>query len=491
MTHKPFEKQIADKLNQFEVQPGDNMLDSIFEKRAAQKKPVTALAKWFLAAAVMTVAVSALYMFNGNGKPASIASSQAPVPGKVEGNMAPAIQDDRKTIVESHSNRQEAVSSPVTTPSGSIARPAGSAKPAARRVDPAKEDRRMADRSGSRGTAPKLANTESGSGSSKGKFSGDNGEDIYNRYFDITSKNRPVIDREKHKGNSHLFVYQSVDEKELDKISEFNMPMQPIRKFANIYDVEDMEKAKNPGIHAPTLSRPHRRPLFIDLLYVPVLSSASATNNAGVQGYANSISRNSYHPQYGLRASVPVSPRISVFSGLYYQEQGNLYNGNVNKQEAFTRINTITTYINDPMKGPIKVISYDTVSGMENRQTAYNFKNSYKLFQLPLGFSYNFGFKKFDFALNTSALINLVSSSSGQYMDIQNNNTKSFASSGKYFGFGAGFGFMTAYRISPKFRLILEPGVQYFGINAIKAGNNMNEKVLNKQLTIGLRYSVF
>jgi hypothetical protein len=56
---------------------------------------------------------------------------------------------------------------------------------------------------------------------------------------------------------------------------------------------------------------------------------------------------------------------------------------------------------------------------------------------------------------------------------------------------GAGLSFMSAYRISPRFRLIAEPGVHYMNLKGAQTGNIFNEKIYNFTGSIGLRYSIF
>ncbi len=492
MTNNQFEKQIADKLNQYEVQPGDGMLDSIFEKRAIKKKPV-GMARLFFAAAIIAVTVS-VYLYNENGSNGSndfIASSS----GTAMDNKNPETQAQPAHVKSEGLNQAADKNSQLATVSKPGPDKARHVATSGKRqvTEPGQGNRNIVAVRATENVSPlakDIGNEHTGR-TGNDMFAGDNGDNIANRFFDVSSKNRPNIESMQDKGNSHLYVYHSVKESVLDANTFSSLPFSPLSKFSASYELENENKLANHAPEVKTLSRTSRKPLFIDMLYIPILTSAGANGNPGVQDYANSIRRNSFNAQYGVRVSVPICNRISVFSGLFYQEQSNVYNGTITKPEEVTRVNTIITYINDPVGNVQQVITKETVKIMENKETSYDYKNTYKLFQLPLGLSYNFGYKKIDFAFNTSALINMFSNSKGSSLDMEHNSTNGFASSGKYVGIGAGFSVMSAIKVSPRFKLIFEPGIQRFNINSMKAGNNINEKVFNKQLMIGLRYSLF
>ncbi len=481
MTHKPFEKQIADKLNRYEVQPGEEMLQSIFEKRAARRKPFMNLAKVFLAASVVTVAIYALYTNNDKHNNTVASAGETTVKQADMQQDKPVSTPQEETVF--NTGKTENVQIPAAVKN--------KADKKATRIQ-----RRLAGKDHSKTGQVRVRETgrtddRRHKHPEAGSAYADNGDDIYNRYFNIDASRRPMIASSRHKGNSHLYVYHAVSEEVLDANTFSFMSLNPLRKFKYAYELQDYEKAAHIDAGRPTLSRPVRKPLFIDLLYTPVLTSARAADNSNLENYVNAIAGNTYSAQFGIRVSKPVTSRLSVFSGLAYNDQACLYKGIVTRPEEVTTINQVITYINDPVNGSMKVTTYDTVTGMVDKQTGYNYRNSYKMFQIPVGMSYNFGYKKFNFALNGSALVNMISRSAGQSMDLNNHNTREFSSSGKYVGLGGGFSFMAALQVSPRFRFIFEPGLQYFKINSLKAGNNVNEKVFNKQLSIGLRYTVF
>jgi hypothetical protein len=485
MTHNPFEKQIADKLNQYEVQPDDGLLHSIFEKRAARRKPLMGLAGLAIAVSVIAVAISAAYFYNKENVHQPVAAVEVPQLKDGESQVSQA-QDaassqgqDVQVAGRPGVRQQSSVTSSQKARNQSNKRISGGGDGSGRKM------------SSARGVVSTGTKSPASGKSLKSRFQGDNGENITQRYFDINASNRPNIAESSHKGNSHLYVYQSVSDDVLDAHTRVVMDANPLNKFAARYTLDPAETVQLRKIKHESLSRTPRQPVFIDLLYVPMVSGISASGNPGVENYVNSISKSSFNSQYGVRVSVPVSARVNLFSGLFYQDQVNHYKGNIGRPVAVEKINTNVSYINDPIRGVITVTTHDTVNVMENRETAYDFRNKYTIFQLPLGVSYNFGYKKFDFALNGSALLNLCSYSTGHAMDMENNRTQAFASSGKYLGVGAGISVMSALKISPRFKFILEPGLQYFGINGMKSGNNVNEKIINKQLSVGLRYTVF
>ena len=68
-----------------------------------------------------------------------------------------------------------------------------------------------------------------------------------------------------------------------------------------------------------------------------------------------------------------------------YMDQISHYRGDLPYSEAFTNITTKVTFINDPIKGVIRVETKDTVSGIAAKTKALDFRNTYSLFRLPIG----------------------------------------------------------------------------------------------------------
>jgi hypothetical protein len=82
-------------------------------------------------------------------------------------------------------------------------------------------------------------------------------------------------------------------------------------------------------------------------------------------------------------------------------------------------------------------------------------------------------------------------SSQGQAMEPSEHRTKNFNSNKTFYGIGAGMGIMAALPLSSRIKFIAEPGLQYFGINSIKVGNNIRERSIAPGLMLGLRYTLF
>lgn len=486
MMNNEFEKRISDKLNHMEVQPSEGLLDAIFEKRAARPRPFVGLIKLFSVAAAVTVLVTSVYMFSGKKDGAqSVASAPeqvqpaAPIHAEHNNKSADTRTEDRHSqapaanVAESGSRSES-----HAAPRQRVARQAGHSG----------RGRSFARQTEANSTPARLVSNEE-----EAQDQGYMGDDVYSRYFNISSSNRPSIAREEHKGNSHLYVYRTANDKLVNEVTEMNtFASLPGREFTGFRPASgsfDNSLYAYRSIDKKALKK--HIPLYIDAMYGSMLTSHRALDNAGIRKYANSISVSSYNSQFGVRVSMPVGHNINVFSGIFMQNQSNLYRGAVVHGEPATQVNKTVSYINDPIKGPVMITSYDTVNYTAMRSSGYDFRNTYKLFQLPVGASYCFGYRKFDFSVNASALINLFTSSTGRVMNVHAGNSEAYQSTAKYAGIGSGLSFMAAYPVTPRFKLILEPGLQYFKVQATRAGNNMNESVLNKQLSIGLRYTLF
>lgn len=491
MINNEFEKRISDKLNHAEVQPSEGLLDAIFEKRAARPRPFVGLIKLFSVAAAVTVLVTSVYMFNGKNDGAQgIAKAPEQVQPTAEAHASHSRQPDN---VSNNGSKGQELQVSEAPGHSSVSNPAPNHR---HQVKP------HGSYAGQRNSFTR--NTESNVGTPARLVSYDGneetrqdqviqGDDVYYRYFNVDANNRPSIAREEHKGNSHLYVYHNANDKLVNEVTEMNtflsLPGRDIRNFNHTASTFDNSLYAYRPIDKNTLKK--RTPLYIDAMYGSILTSHSAMNNSNLRKYANSISVGSYNSQYGVRVSMPIGHNINLFSGIFMQNQSNLYRGTIQHGEPATQVNKIVSYINDPVKGPVMITTYDTVNYTAMKSSGYDFRNTYKLFQLPVGASYCFGYHKFDFSVNASALINVFTSSTGRIINVHAGSSEIYTSTSKYAGIGSGLSFMAAYPVTPKFKLILEPGLQYFKIHATKAGNNMNEGVFNKQLSIGLRYTLF
>lgn len=469
---KSFEKQITEKLNRMEIKPSEGLLDAIFEKRAAKPKRFAGIpySGLVLAALIISAGAITFMLFNdSNSKTRAVDKTIA--------------SESPRTLPESgnENSRQKAGS---VQPDAGIEKPLVADKTLSNRksgIRPAKSAIAVIGKSKTAVSAPESDKQ------SKVKSS-----DALQpaSYFDVNSASRPEIVSEMHKGNSHLYVYETAADKDfanagfvfsrLSRISKIPIGFEDekLKTMASSNSVFDREAIK-------------RRPFFVDMLYTPSLNMPGTNGNSDLNKASNAITRNTYNTQFGIRVSVPVSNQVSVFSGLFMRDQSNHYKGDLNYSVNQTRIDKTVTFINDPSGNVIKVVKEDTVNYVEEKTQNVNFKNTYSMIQVPLGLSYNFGHGKFDFAFHGSALLNIFRNSNGHTLNLAEHNTRSYSSNGTFMGLGAGFSFMTAYKISPKFRLIFEPGMQYFGINAIKAGSMLNERSFSPQCSIGLRYTVF
>lgn len=467
---KSFEKQIADKLNRMEVQPSDGLLDSIFEKRAARPKRFAGIgfSGLVLAALLLTAGLASWLFWDNSGvnteRPeARLAVLPEPLPeaGKSAGSVAAPEAEATATLKEIN----PAANAPAVNKGKSGA---GKVRiPLFQSADPASANSMAAAKPASGNNAPNLQ-----------------------RYFDVNASGRPLIETEKHKGNSHLYVYQSASN---DLIEGAAVVHSRISRIGSLPASEETDNVQMSMLPLRKLSRPavSKRPVFVDLMFMPSLNYSGTAGSSDLKQVSNAISKVSYNDQFGVRVSMPVSKQFSVFTGFFVRRQSNHYKGDLNYETEQSRIDQTIRYINDPSGNVIKVVTYDTVLYKAGQTQHVDYRNAFRMFQLPLGISYNFGYRKFDFAFHGSALINMFRNSSGHTLNLSEHNTGSFESAKTFMGLGAGMSFMSAFRISPKFRFILEPGIQYFGINALKAGSNIRERSISPQMSVGIRYTVF
>lgn len=488
MMNHNFEKKISDKLNQFEIEPSEGLLDSIFEKRAASKKGIVKFPFKMLAGVLgIATIVSVAYFFNVKDKTPSteitnntnIASNvktfksndeSSPLPNSTPTVGAITVNKKQTTVIVKNANnnlqKDNFLPNALNHKNNNISTIQTNYK---------STDYTKINVTKSKNIANNTLNS--------------NSENIAERYFNILSKNRPTISLEEHKGKSHLYIYETVSEAEMDNknilglmnygYKKLNVNTNTNINFENIDFKNNIRLSKN------------RKPIFLDLYAAPGITTFKAKDASDNNNYYNQLNTSKYNQMYGFRVTIPIANKISLFSGLNYTEQNSQYKGSITNQINETSIQTRTEYINDPILGTISREYQDTTNTIVSSTNNYNFSNSYKMFQLPFGLSYNFGFKKFDFAPHIATLINVYTSSNGKNIDFKTNNTQNFSSNKKQVGIGASISFMAAYSITNKFKLIFEPGVQWYKIKANNTSNKMSENRLNNQLTIGLRYTIF
>lgn len=490
MMNHNFEKKISDKLNQFEIEPSEGLLDSIFEKRAASKKGIVKFPFKMLAGVLgIATIISVAYYFNKEDKNNTLSSEIA-------------INTNAANNVATLNAKEESSPSSISTPINDLKKDNTKLSIVKDKNSNQNLNKFNVFRNVSKNVKNNISTTQNASKSNDfnkiNNLKRENkttqtinysSENIAERYFNILNKNRPTISLEEHKGKSHLYIYETVSEVEMENknvfglvnygFKKFNINTNTNTNFENIDYVSNLKLIKN------------RKPIFLDIFTAPSITVFNAKDESDINKYYNQLNTRNYNQLYGFRVTVPVANKISVFSGLNYTEQNSRYKGAITSISNVTTINTRTEYINDPILGTISRNYQDTTYTTVSNTNNYNFTNRYQIFQLPLGLSYNFGFRKFDFAPHIATLFNLYTSSNGKNIDFKTNNTHNFTSNKKQLGIGASISFMTAYRITNKFKFIIEPGVQWYKIKANNTSNKMSENRLNNQLTIGLRYTIF
>lgn len=474
-----FEKQIRNKVGQAEVRPSEDLFDAILEKRAARSKTYLGVGykKLLMLTTFVAVITAGFFYYFLNEKGVTVESHSSVK--LVQSDVSETNGTSGSAAQSGNSELANEVPAPEETKGKSVNKAQAKQKSggSVSLSGLAKSDRfnKNASAQGNKG----LKKIKEGFNDKQAWANADP-----SAYFDVDAANRPVIDYEKHQGNSHLFVYESVHPDQLDN---------EILRYTNASRMTKIQypfafDAMSPVATTKTQynTNPHRsKPLFIDLLFAQVYSTAK-TGDA----MANELKNGTMNQQFGVRVSAPVKGRLSVFAGLGYMNQILHYRGNVSYNEAFTTINTKVSFINDPIKGVIRVETKDTVNGIATKTRSVDMKNTYSLFRVPLGVGYNFGIGKFDFTVYGSADINVLTSASANTRITEVNPVLS-QNNNKSLHLGAGFSFMSAYRISPRFRLIAEPGVYYMNLNSSKTGNFASEKIYNFTGSIGLRYSLF
>ncbi|MEZ4805783.1 MAG: hypothetical protein R2852_09945 [Bacteroidia bacterium] len=485
MKDNSFEKQISEKLSQSEIQPSEGLLNSIFEKRASKPKGFAGIGySGLVLAAVLVVsftAFSLIYWKNDKvnsenhmvdfTKDKSIETS----PKAVQPEMDIENSAQSQTIIaetqqkNANSNRKRVETSNISS----------------RILKKAKREARLSKNIGD----PASNNSDNRLISSLV----DNNTKLfvnYENYFNANSENRPRIDKEYHNGNSHLYVFETANDEDIAKSGILYTRQGRLKKKSLTYEKENIDFATRDNLNDESKFG-RTSPLFIDFLISPSFNTHRSVGNSELNKVSNGMTKMSTNLQTGVRVSKPISNKFNVFTGLFYNSISNAYQGEIKYESNEIKINKNISYINDPVKGIIQVVTYDTVNFVAQNTQNIDFENTYQLFQVPIGFSYNFGYRTIDFSIHGSALFNVIRNSKGYALNTELHNSKAFESTNKIMGIGAGFSVMSAYKITPKFRFIVEPGFQYYGINAKKAGNNMNEKTFNTQLTLGLRYTVF
>lgn len=478
MMHNSFEKQIREKMNQVEVPPGDALLETIFEKRAARSKPAAGFgyARLVMAVAVIAVTAGVWYMVSDKGssnKGAQIANN-----GNATENQSVSEKPANSNLATADPSADLLSESEIKT---ATVVPNGLEK--SRSIEPATK----------LSVSSSVKSSGKGIGSSrivsrpakKGSFEiGDPSV-----YFNVDALGRPSIDMSMHKGNSHVYVFNTVDPDELSNEILRYSSTSLVEKSKVDIENEVLVPAAPEKLNPKNLNK-SGNPIFVDLMMNPGMSAFCAFD--GEQASVNnSVNKISFNNGYGLRVSVPVAKRINVFSGIGYVNQTNQYKGSLPYEQNVQTINTKVTYINDPIRGVIRVETKDTVNTVNKLSQNVDFKNTYSVVRVPIGMAYNFGLGNTDFAFNASMDFNMVSNANGFNINTETHGIEAFRSNARSFGIGYGLSFMAAKKISPRFRILLEPGFYHYSINGSAFGNKVSERINNYNLTVGLRYTVF
>lgn len=499
MTNNHFEKRIQEKLNQFEIEPSENLFNHILEKRASRSKSFFKFSYAKVGVAILAaVAITVLVVVN-----------QSPV-------NAPRVAN---TIVsaENHAsdNASQAESSKVSASKSAETPKSNSNKVQDLVVGKEKSNLYSAStkskgskvKSGTKGKAnseiklaanKKVENNEKSqlvvSNSPKNKRYGlktyngysDNGVNIAERYFNVDAKDRPILASQQHNGKSHLYVYHSVDEALVSAKDLSYLVLKPLSLASPKAERDQLAALEQKKIETKIKTQ---HPIFIDLYYTALLTSHQVSGNSSLESNYQTLSKRNANQALNLRVSKPISSRFNVFVGIGMNQLNTKFQGSIPNSTNKVHYETSTYFINDPITGlPTPVQHTDTIL---NGPVAYQFTNSYKLMQIPIGLSYNMGFKRFDLAIHGAGLMNITTLARGTNPNFDLEKMSSFNSNKKHLGLGASISLMVAYKITNRIRIIAEPGVQYFKLNARKNGNAVNENIFNSGVSIGLRYTLF
>ena len=495
MTNNNFEKRIQDKLNQYEIEPSENLFNDILEKRASRPKSILRFTYTKLGIALLAVAAITLFVLVDPGSKStsnentSVAVSEKDAKNgnsiagagdlKSNANNETAETQNNLTDAKEIAETQKSKSAPM------VAKSATSKKGVSNSVVKRTNNRTSASQKSVVANANK-----GGQKSSKPTktYSGyqDNGVNITERYFNVDAQDRPMIAGQQHQGKSHLYVYHSVDEALINGKDLSFLVMKPLRvnkPSASQEQIASFEKK-----HIET-NHKKQQPFYLDLFYSAYHTGHSVSgNDVNADNYKTLAKSNPNHA-FNLRISTPLNSRINLFTGFGLNQINTAFDGKIPNTTNKVHYETSTYYINDPITGLPKLVQQiDTIL---NGPVSYNFTNHYTLMQIPIGLSYNIGFNKIDLGIHGSALMNITTKANGMNPDFNSEKMQSFSANQKQVGFGASVSLMVAYKLTNKIKFIAEPGLQFYQLGGKKIGNAVNENILNKGLSIGIRYTLF
>jgi len=461
MKNDLFEKQISEKLNQFQVSPSRDLFDDIMKARTPQAKKAFWSTWRVLSVFLIAVTVSVtIYQLLPTQNDEMAFSEKSFVSDKE--NQASAQESKVSNSTSEQGNKNEML--------GAMS----------------KKQNRNNVKSTFKSSSKEIAKANiSENNNEKTLFDGD----VFESYFNANSKNRPTIDYEKHDGNSHLYAFVTESEKDIDKVMVNHMKNKLFVRFSNHFPELYLNKIEQQKVEKA--NRVSQKPFYIDVFQLSSLSKPGISNSQFQLHNMGVLATNSVSFGWGVNAELPTKGKWSVFSGVHSFSLNNQYKGQLNYSVNEEKITKTTRYINDPIKGVIAIESFDTSMVSVAKNKNIELQNSYQLIQIPLGMSYNFGYKSFEFSLNAAAMLNWSRKQSFQSVNWQNDQISKMESSNNLFGLGLNTGLKVYYPLSNHFKVFVMPGVQSYNMSGVKSSYSHNESVFAKQVQVGIRYSVF
>jgi hypothetical protein len=495
MSNHQFEKQIKNKMDNHSIEPSEDLLDRIFEKRAAQTKPALGFFNKkgvYFAAAALICTIVLFNVLSDSGKSVDIQNVTMNSNNEIanseanQSNPSNSIKDQPKGSKNLQDNSSEEFENNVVNSTGK-----SDNQPVRNLVS--RFSANKSNRSTNNSLAKNSDNTGENEKNSNNNFKNNSTNVDFlnvdpNVYFDVDASNRPSIDREQHDNRSHMYVYHAVSPNRLENNELTYSNTVKISKFPVLVSLDEAHELETKKVNNNKLIK---KPIFIDLTFGQMFNQFISSSKIPELKGMSKLTKMSMSNTYDLRVSYPVSPRINLFTGIGMAQLNTQYKGDLNYQVSEKEQRTFIKYINDPILGPKQVIIHDTVDVMKNKSQNVDFKNQYSVLSIPIGASYNFGYKKFDFGVQGSMNFNFIKTSTvhiwgseNQGFNLQNNNSS-------FINIGLGTSVLAAYKISPKFRLLFEPSLRYYNIDGKRTGNSMNENLFNGSLSLGLRYTLF
>jgi hypothetical protein len=207
MKNNLFEKNIQSKLANTEIAPSDGLFEKTMQKRAmAQKKSV--LPFYYKTIAVLLIMVSSIGAIWYLYQPNPTDNTENIVMKGILENQSQLVLDDGEKVDDTSSNSATPKMVIETMQSSNDLVNKSNIK-----VLKSKENVNTRSKSKTFITENSVQTNQN-----KNVFFEDNGDDIFERYFNANSNNKPSLYKETHKGKSHLYVYNSLDESLVDAV---------------------------------------------------------------------------------------------------------------------------------------------------------------------------------------------------------------------------------------------------------------------------------